>query len=82
MKFIHTHDSSGELHLEPTYPHQFFLKDFFVIWNKNFNNSCILEYCSNSTHLMKVYVNVVQSLNPENLPLENDDDLRIVFEKR
>lgn len=82
MRFIHTHDSSGELHLEPLYPHQFFLKDAFFIWTKNFNNSCIFEYCSNSTHVMNVYVNGVKSIDPENLPLEDHDIVKIVYEKR
>src|SRR5713226_790895 len=32
MHIIHTHDKTGELHIESPYYHQFHLKDFFTIW--------------------------------------------------
>jgi hypothetical protein len=32
------------------------LGDFFEIWGKNFNSTCIFNYCNNENHSMRMYV--------------------------
>jgi len=32
------------------------LKDFFGVWNKTFNSTCILGYCNTNTSSMKMYL--------------------------
>lgn len=32
------------------------LGDFFVIWGKTFNSTCIFEHCNNGNHSMRMYI--------------------------
>lgn len=79
MRVIHTHDGSGELHIESPYEHQFYLRDFFTIWGKSFNSKCILDYCVDEDHDIVMIVNGLQSSEFENLPLRDQDKIKIVF---
>lgn len=50
MSPTHTHESDGTIHLENNKPwlkpETLTLGYFFKVWGKNFNNSCIFEYCN------------------------------------
>ena len=35
MRVIHTHDTTGKLHIEAPYPHKFYLRDFFYYLGQN-----------------------------------------------
>jgi hypothetical protein len=82
MHVIHTHDKTGELHIESPYYHQFHLKDFFTIWGKTFNRNCIFEYCVDGNHTLSFYVNGVENGEYENLPLRDGDAIRIVYSEK
>jgi len=82
MRVIHTHDSTGTLHIESPYPYQFYLKDFFIIWGKNLNSSCIFEYCEDNEHELVFYANGIQSQERENIPLKDKDVIRIAYKKK
>jgi len=32
------------------------LGNFFISWGKNFNSTCIFEYCNNGNHSMRMYI--------------------------
>ena len=81
MRVIHTHDSTGKLHIESPYPHQFYLPDFFKIWGKPFNQSCIFEYCANASHALSVFVNGIEAAEA-NIPLKDGDRIRVVYGKK
>ena len=82
MRVIHTHDSTGKLHVESPYPHQFYLKDFFSVWKKSINSSCIFDYCEDDAHVLEFYVNGVKSEERENLSLKDGDAIKIVYKKK
>lgn len=82
MHVIHTHDKTGELHIESPYYHQFHLKDFFTIWGKAFNRDCIFEYCVGENHTLSFFVNGVENDEYENLPLRDGDVIRIVYNEK
>lgn len=82
MHVIHTHDKTGELHIESPYYHQFHLKDFFTIWGKTFNRNCIFEYCVDENHILSFFVNGVESDDYENLSLRDGDVIRIVYSEK
>jgi hypothetical protein len=82
MHVIHTHDESGELHIESPYYHRFYLKDFFTIWGKTFNRNCIFEYCVDENHTLLFFVNGVENNEYENLPLRDGDTIRIVYREK
>ena len=82
MRVIHTHDSSGEIHIESPYEHQFYMKDFFTIWGKEFSDSCIFAYCEDESNVLEVFVNdkKVES-NYGDVPLFDKDKIKIVYRK-
>ncbi len=61
---IHIHDTDNVLHYEfgsaPTYE-QIRLGNFFRIWGKTFNKTCIFEYCNGENGTVKFYVNGVEN---------------------
>jgi hypothetical protein len=54
---IHTHDSSGILHVESPVKKDFTLGQFFTEWNVNFDDNHIGRYGSDDTHKLIVAVN-------------------------
>ena len=55
------------------------LKDFFDIWGETFNSTCILEYCNNANHSMKMYVNNVENTNYQYYVIKNLDNIIIDY---
>ncbi len=79
MRPIHTHDSSGELHIEGPCQRDFTLGDFFDIWEKTFNEECILDSCVDENHTLTLYVNGVESNEFENLVLRDDQEIQLIY---
>lgn len=82
MRVIHTHKTDGILHIESPRPHQFYLADFFTIWGRNFDSSCVFNYCADEDHSLKVFVNDVENDQYGNIPLYDKDKIKIVYERR
>lgn len=79
---IHTHDSTGVLHYEhstPT-PENMPLKYFFdKVWRKQFNSTCVLEYCNSDLKSVKMFVNGKENFEFENYIPKDKDKIRIEF---
>lgn len=43
---LHTHDSSGVIHVESTTARDYTLGEFFQVWGVPFNNTCVFTYCN------------------------------------
>jgi hypothetical protein len=82
MHVIHTHDASGELHIESPVYHQFHLGDFFTIWGKTFNKSCIFEHCVDENHTLSFFVNGSKNDEYEDKPLRDGDKIQIIYSKK
>ncbi|MBC8500202.1 MAG: hypothetical protein ISS25_00045 [Nanoarchaeota archaeon] len=81
MRVIHTHESDGTLHIESPVLQQFFLKDFFSVWNRNFNSTCIFDSCIDDNHTLKVFVNDIETDKYGDLLLQDKDNIKIVYAK-
>lgn len=79
MSVIHAHDSSGNLHIESPFSHQFYLKDVFTIWEKNFNSTCIFDYCTDKNHTLEVFVNGIKDGRFGDIPLNDHDSIKVVY---
>ncbi|HSU72638.1 MAG TPA: hypothetical protein VLJ21_02205 [Candidatus Binatia bacterium] len=79
MRVIHTHDSTGKLHVESPYPTSLYLSDFFKIWGKRFDDQCIFDNCKDDTHDLKMYVNGEPSDLYGALLLRDGDRIKIVY---
>ncbi|MBI2139944.1 hypothetical protein HYU14_03400 [Candidatus Woesearchaeota archaeon] len=81
MSVIHTHEANGVLHVESPKPHQFMLGDFFTIWGKPFNESCILDHCIDSNHTLKVLVNGKEAKTFRDTPLLENQHITILYSR-
>jgi hypothetical protein len=80
MHLIHTHDASGEIHIESTEQRDFTLGDFFAVWGKPFSSAQILDYKAGVNHEVLMTVDGKPSTEYENLILQ--DGQKIVIEYR
>jgi len=82
MKAVHTHDTSGKLHIE--YPRQesFTLGDFFANWGEVFKENQILDKKTNIQHELKMLVNGKESTEFENLLLQDNQRIEIIYQRR
>lgn len=78
MRPLHTHDSSGKIHIEALCQREFKLREFFEIWDKEFSNDCIFDYCVDNGSL-KMYVNGKENLEFENYFMQDKDQIHIEY---
>lgn len=55
------------------------LKDFFDIWGKTFNSTCILDYCNTNTSSVVMYVNRVVNPDFELYKIQNNNLIEIDY---
>jgi len=55
------------------------LREFFEIWGENFNSTCILDYCNNENHSMRMYVNNIETSDYELYTIKNNDFILIDY---
>ena len=72
MRPVHTHDTSGRIHVESSVAHEFTLEDLFTVWNQPFSSSQILGYTTDSTHTIVMRVAGVQNTLFERWPFPHD----------
>jgi hypothetical protein len=53
---IHTHDSSGTIHVESPVLRTFYLQDFFTVWGQTFTSQNILGHQVDATHFISMTV--------------------------
>jgi hypothetical protein len=80
MSALHTHDSTGKIHVESPERRDFTLGDFFAVWNKPFSKDQILDYTVDGTHVLTVTVNGKAIDTYENTILRDEDTIVISYE--
>ena len=81
MNALHTHDTSGVIHVESPEHRDFTLSDFFAVWNKPFNKDQILDYKADSRHAIRETVNGKDVLDYENTVLRDKDQIIIIYQE-
>ncbi len=76
MRPIHTHDSSGEVHMEGPCQRDFILGEFFDVWEKEFNETCLLDKCNGN---ITMSVNGVKNEMFGNYIMRDDDKIVIEY---
>ena len=76
---IHTHDSSGVLHVESPVQKDFTLGEFFTEWGIDFNDNQIGTYTVDQTHKLVVAVNGNPITNVQNYVLKAHDEIEIWY---
>lgn len=80
---IHTHDASGALHMEMNgliTKEQTKLGNFFRIWGKEFNSSCIFDKCNGKEGKVRFFVNGQENNQFENYLMKDKDKIEIKYE--
>lgn len=80
---IHTHDTSGEIHMEMgglVTKKDTLLGGFFIIWGKQFNSSCILDSCNGPNGRVRLFVNGNENTEFENYQMKDKDKIEIKYE--
>jgi len=78
MRPIHTHDSSGEIHVEGPCTRDFTLGEFFDVWGKEFDSTRIFDKTTENGTL-KLYVNGQESTEFRNLILIEGINIKIEY---
>lgn len=77
---VHTHDTSGIIHVETPDPHAIYsLGQFFDIWGVKLTNSSIGAYRTNKSSAMKVYSDGKLVAQPTNLALRAHEEIFIDY---
>ncbi|HUY71200.1 MAG TPA: hypothetical protein VMV08_03090 [Gaiellaceae bacterium] len=77
---IHTHSTSGIIHIEPDRPGVFTLGQFFDEWGVRLNSGCLGSYCAGGGKQLRVYVNGKRSSgNPRSIVLTNHQEIAVAF---
>ena len=78
MRPIHTHDNSGEIHMEGPCIRDFKLGEFFLVWGKRFDSSCILDSCIQNGAI-EMMVNGKENKEFDNYIMKYQDEISIKF---
>jgi hypothetical protein len=77
---IHTHDTTGIIHVESPTVEQFTLGQFFDIWGVRLTDSCIGGYCADGENTLTAYVNGERFPgNPRDIELTEHEEIMLVY---
>ena len=77
---IHTHDTTGEIHIESPTVEAFTLGQFFDIWGVRFSSKCIGSYCEDPQNAIKVFVNGAAAAgDPRSIRLADHQEIVIAY---
>jgi hypothetical protein len=82
MHPIHTHDTSGIIHVESPEQRDFTLGDFFAVWDKAFSKDEVLGYHADATHEIKITVDGAPSDAYENLVFLDKQEVLIEYKAK
>jgi hypothetical protein len=76
---IHTHSTSGIIHIESDRKGGFTLGQFFDEWGVRLTSRCVGGYCTRAGRQLRVYVNGKRVANPRAVPLLNRQEIAVVY---
>jgi hypothetical protein len=76
---LHTHDTSGMIHIESNDVRTFTLGQFFDVWGKRLNENCILDKCNNGSDEVRMYVDGVESSEFRDHVFKNGEVITIEY---
>ena len=82
MNSLHTHDTTGVIHVESPERRDFTLADLFAVWKQTFTKDQILAFKVDDTHRIRVTVNGKEVDTYENTVLRDKDQIVISYEPR
>lgn len=78
---LHTHDTTGLIHIEANEKYPFTLGQFFTIWGVKFTNSQLGSYVTGKGNVLAAYVNGKQISNPVGYVMNPHDKIVLGYGK-
>jgi hypothetical protein len=78
---IHTHDTSGIVHMEADEEYPFTIGEFFAVWGVKFSNDQLGPYKSKGDEQLTVYVNGKKVSDPVNYVMKEHDVISVGYGK-
>jgi hypothetical protein len=76
---LHTHDTSGVIHMEASQAYPFTLGQFFTIWGVKFTNAQLGAYVANAVDALSVYVNGAHVSDPVGYLMRAHDHIVVAY---
>jgi hypothetical protein len=77
---LHTHDTTGVMHVESPTASEFSLGQFFAVWGVRLDSKCIGSLCSTATKKLRAWVNGKPvSVNPTRIVLESHQEIVLAY---
>lgn len=76
---LHTHDTSGIIHIEAGQPHDFKLADFFTVWGVAFSDSQLGGYRNAGDRTVQVFVNGKAVAAPVGYVIQTRDNVVVAY---
>jgi hypothetical protein len=77
---LHTHDTSGIIHVESPTVRSFTLGEFFDVWGVRFTPTCIGGYCTQGDKALRVYVDgQLATRDPTTLELFAHEEIVVTY---
>ncbi len=76
---LHTHDTSGVIHVESPTVRTFTLGQFLGVWGVRFGDGCLGGYCAGNGSSLHVFADGRPVSDPEQLPLAAHEEIVIAF---
>jgi hypothetical protein len=78
---LHTHDTSGVIHMEASQAYPFTLGQFFTIWGVKFTNAQLGAYVAGPADVLSVYVNGTHVSDPVGYVMKPHDHILVAYGK-
>ena len=78
---LHTHDTSGVVHMEATRPYPFTLGEFINIWGVDFSDHNLGAYKAGNGNVLQLWVNGKQVADPVNYQMKAHDVMVLGYGK-
>ncbi len=76
---IHTHDTTGIIHVESPTVRKFTLGQFFGVWGVRLRDGCLGEFCSGHGSVLRVYADGKPVGDPSRLVLAQHQEIVVAF---
>jgi hypothetical protein len=78
---LHTHDTSGVIHMESSQAYPFTLAQFFAIWGVKFTNTQLGAYVADGANVLALYVNGTRVPDPVGYVMKPHDHILVAYGK-
>jgi hypothetical protein len=76
---LHTHDSTGVIHVESPTVRPFTLGEFFGVWGVRLGHGCLGGYCATQGRVLHVYADGRPVSDPDRLFLAEHEEIVVAF---